>query len=91
MSHPRRIVWFCNTHSLARRPDDLARLRDAIGLPVLGAVSSIGTGDVTSVRVARLAAFGIMFGILVAAYGGMMLFGGELSENIRELGLERLL
>lgn len=66
-------------------------LRDAIGLPVLGAVSSIGTGDVTSVRVARLAAFGIMFGILVAAYGGMMLFGGELSENIRELGLERLL
>lgn len=41
MSHPRRIVWFCNTHSLARRPDDLARLRDAIGLTTIMPESGI--------------------------------------------------
>ena len=35
MTHPRRIIWFCNTASVAAQPESLARLRDEIGLTTI--------------------------------------------------------
>ena len=66
-------------------------LHEVIGLPVLGAISSLGAADASSVRVMRVATFGTVLGVLIILYGGMMVYGGELSENVRSLGLERLL
>ena len=33
--HPRRLIWFCNTESVADHPETLARLRDDIGLTTI--------------------------------------------------------
>lgn len=66
-------------------------LHDVIGLPVLGAVSSVGSSDGSSIKVLRVAAFGMFIGTLVAIYGSIMIFGSDLSESVRQLGLERLL
>lgn len=68
-----------------------SNLHDVIGLPVLGAISSVGNADGSSLKFMRIAAFGMVLGTLVAIYGSMMIFGGDLSERMRQLGLERLL
>ena len=33
--HPRRLIWFCNTESVADHPETLVRLRDDIGLTTI--------------------------------------------------------
>ena len=33
--HPRRLIWFCNTESVADHPETLVRLRDEIGLTTI--------------------------------------------------------
>lgn len=33
--HPRRLIWFCQTESVAENPDVLQRLRDQIGLTTI--------------------------------------------------------
>ncbi|MBQ37545.1 MAG: hypothetical protein CME04_14250 [Gemmatimonadaceae bacterium] len=33
--HPRRIIWFCATSTIAQRPETLVRLRDEIGLTTI--------------------------------------------------------
>lgn len=68
-----------------------ANLHDVIGLPVLGAVSSIGGAEGTSVRAVRIAAFATVLGALMAIYASMMIFGENLSDRMNQLGLERLL
>lgn len=35
MEHPRRIIWFCSTEAVARRPETLSHLRDAVGLTTI--------------------------------------------------------
>jgi hypothetical protein len=35
VAHRRRIIWFCSTENLARHPESLVRLRDAIGLTTI--------------------------------------------------------
>lgn len=35
MSHPRRLIWFCQTEHVARHPEQLAMLRDEIGLTTI--------------------------------------------------------
>ncbi|MBT3346190.1 MAG: hypothetical protein HN712_27615 [Gemmatimonadetes bacterium] len=35
MSHPRRLIWFCQTEHVAKHPEQLAMLRDEIGLTTI--------------------------------------------------------
>ena len=41
MSHPRRIIWFCDTDAVARNPHWLKQLRDEIGLTTIMPESSV--------------------------------------------------
>ncbi|HCV23474.1 MAG TPA: hypothetical protein DGN59_08440, partial [Candidatus Latescibacteria bacterium] len=35
MPHPRRLIWFCQTEHVAKQPEQLALLRDEIGLTTI--------------------------------------------------------
>lgn len=70
---------------------NIASLRGAFSLPILGAASNIVVERRRGLRVFEVTSYIAMYGVMLALYAGVLRYSDEISRGLRGLGLEKLL